>query len=124
MLKRHAPYLPVADVGATVAYYRDVLGFQAEYSAGDPAVFAICSRDGLAVMFRGVDRPEGIRPNEGQGGTWDVFFWVDDADRLHGDLLARGATIVYGPILQESYGMREFAIRDPDGHVLGFGSNA
>ena len=32
-----------------------------------------------------------------------------------------GAAIVYGPIVQEAYQMEEFAVRDRDGYVLGFG---
>ena len=60
-------------------------------------------------------------PNEGQGGTWDAFFWVRDVRALHAELQARGAEIVYGPVAQEAYHMEEFAVRDPSGYVLGFG---
>ena len=119
-LLRSAPYFPVADVEATVKYYRDVLGFEGEYLAGTPAQFGICTRDGLAVMLRRVPDAGRIRPIEAQGGTWDAFFWTDDAVALHSELVARGADIVYGPVEKE-YAMREFAVRDRDGHVLGFG---
>jgi catechol 2,3-dioxygenase-like lactoylglutathione lyase family enzyme len=120
-LLRSSPYFPVADVAETAAYYEAVLGFAREYVAGEPPQFAICSRDGLAVMLRRVEAPERIRPSEAQGGTWDAFFWVDDVDALHAELVGRGATIVYGPIHQQAYSMRELAVRDGDGHVLGFG---
>ena len=120
-LLRSAPYFPVANVEPTIAFYEQVLGFRCEYSAGTPLQFAICSRDGLAIMLRRVSAPELIVPNEKQGGTWDVFFWVSDADALHAEFNAKGATIVYGPLIQEAYQMREFAVRDCDGHVLGFG---
>ena len=40
---------------------------------------------------------------------------------LHAELKANGADIVYGPIVQESYPMEEFAVRDREGYVLGFG---
>ena len=122
-LLRSAPYLPVADVAKTAAYYRDVFGFDDEYFGGVPPVFAICSRDGLVIMLRRVAAPELIRPMESQGGTWDAFFWVTDILALHAEFVARGATIVYGPMVQEAYRMREFAVRDPDGHVLGFGES-
>jgi len=72
-------------------------------------------------MLRRVSEPEVIVPVEKQGGTWDAFFWVTDAERLHSELKSKGAVIVYGPLIQESYRMKEFAIRDCDGHVLGFG---
>lgn len=120
-LLRSAPYFPVGDVDATAAYYARVLGFRTEYLAGVPAEFAICARDGLAVMLRRVADAAAIVPVERQGGTWDAFFWVDDAAALCRQLQDAGAVIVYGPITQAAYHMLEFALRDPDGHVLGFG---
>src|SRR5689334_23618263 len=120
-LLRSAPYFPISDVERTVDFYERTLGFRCEYSAGTPLQFAICSRDGLAIMLRRVSAPERIVPNEGQGGTWDVLFWISDADALYAELHAKGADIVYGPLIQEAYQMKEFAVRDCDGHVLGFG---
>lgn len=120
-LLRSAPYFPVADVAASAVYYATTYGFEAHYVAGSPPEFAICARDGFAIMLRRVARPERLRPVEAQGGTWDAFFWVTDAQTLHAELAARGATTVYGPLRQESYHMLEFAVRDRDGHVLGFG---
>jgi predicted enzyme related to lactoylglutathione lyase len=120
-LLRAAPYFPVTDVERSMNFYDQVLGFRCEYSAGVPLQFAICSRDGLAIMLRRVEANAVIVPNEKQGGTWDAFFWVNDADALHSELSSKGADIAYGPLIQESYRMREFAVRDSDGHVLGFG---
>ena len=120
-LLRSAPYFPVADVERSAVHYERVLGFQREYVGGTPPQFAILSRDGLSIMLRLVSVPEHISPNEKQGGTWDVFFWVRDARALHAELLANGADIVYAPIVQEEYQMEEFAVRDREGYVLGFG---
>jgi len=117
---RGAPYFPVPDVANIGGYYGDVLGFACEYSAGDPPEFAVWSRSGSAIMFRRVQDPGLICPNEKQGGTWDVFFWVNDVDALHREVEGKGATIVYAPVIQP-YGMKEFAVRDPNGYVLGFG---
>ena len=72
-------------------------------------------------MLRLVSSSERIIPNEKQGGTWDAFFWVRDAEALHAELRGCGAEVVYGPVIQESYHMKEFAVRDPEGYVLGFG---
>lgn len=120
-LLRHAAYFPVENVERSLTFYQQVLGFQCEYSAGAPLEFAICSRDGLAIMLRRVPSADLIVPIEKQGGTWEAFFWISDADALYAELQSKGADVVYGPLIQESYQMREFAIRDCDGHVLGFG---
>lgn len=123
-LVRSAPYFPVADVASSVHHYEHVLGFKSDYLAGTPARFAIVSRDGLPIMLRLVEDAKKITPNEPQGGTWDAFFWVEDLQSLYDELHAKGADIVYGPLVQEEYGMREFAARDNNGYVLGFGEPA
>lgn len=120
-LLRSAPYFPVSDVERAAQYYELVLGFQRDYAVGTPPQFAIVSRDGLNVMLRLVSEPERISPNEQQGGTWDAFFWVRDLQALYRELCHRGAEIAYGPMVQVAYSMEEFAIRDRDGYVLGFG---
>jgi catechol 2,3-dioxygenase-like lactoylglutathione lyase family enzyme len=120
-LLRSAPYFPVADVERSAAHYERVLGFRRDYAAGSPPEFAIVSRDGLSIMLRLVPAADRISPNERQGGTWDAFFWVRDAKALHDELRAAGADVVYGPIVQEAYQMEEFAVRDGEGYVLGFG---
>jgi uncharacterized glyoxalase superfamily protein PhnB len=117
---RGAPYFPVPDVGSIGTYYRDVFGFQCEYAAGSPPEFAVYSRNGAALMFRRVQEPALICPNERQGGTWDAFFWVSDVEALYDELILKSATVVYQPVVQP-YGMKEFAVRDPNGYVLGFG---
>jgi catechol 2,3-dioxygenase-like lactoylglutathione lyase family enzyme len=119
-LTRCSPYFPVADVERTVDHYERVLGFPCEYRGGSPTVFAICTRDGFGIMLRNVAAPERIVPSVQQGGTWDAFFWVDDARALHAELAGRGADVVYAPRV-EPYHMLEFAVRDCDGHILGFG---
>ena len=117
---KNAPYLPVGDVAATGDYYSHVYGFHLEYSGGTPPEFAIYSRDGCTLMLRRVDDPGQIRPIETQGGTWDAFFWVRDLQTLYEELVGTGARFAYQPVVQP-YGMKEFAVRDLDGHVLGFG---
>ena len=122
-LLRSAPYFPVADVERSAMHYERVLGFNGDYLADSPPEFAIMSRDGLAIMLRLVPNASAISPNERQGGTWDVFFWVRDVRALHTELSANGADIVYGPVVRQSYQMEEFAARDSDGYVLGFGQS-
>ena len=119
-LVRSAPYFPVADVEQSALHYETVLGFRREYAAGSPPQFAILSRDGLPIMLRLVDDATRISPNERQGGTWDAFFWVSDVQSLYEELREKGADVVYAP-KQTEYGMREFAARDREGYVLGFG---
>ena len=120
---RAAAYFPVPDLIASADHYEQVLGFSREYVGGTPPEFAILSRDGFPIMLKLVPRTTRLSPNEQQGGTWDAFFWVRDVRALHEELAGRGAEIVYGPIVQQAYNMEEFAVRDRDGYVLGFGQS-
>jgi hypothetical protein len=72
-------------------------------------------------MLRLISSENAISPNETRGGTWDVFYWVRDLAALSAELIERGAVVVYGPVTKTEYGMKELAVRDPDGYVLGFG---
>lgn len=120
-LQRAATYLPVADLASAISYYEEALGFRREYVGGSPPVFAILSRDGHTLMLRLVDDPARIVPNDRQGGTWDVFYWVRDVRALHDELVQRGARVAYDVVYRSEYHMDECAFRDHDGHVLGFG---
>ena len=52
------------------------------------------------------------------GGTATLFFTVTDVDALHDAVRAQAKLVM--PLKTQFYGMREFAIEDPDGHVLTF----
>jgi uncharacterized glyoxalase superfamily protein PhnB len=53
-------------------------------------------------------------------GLWDAHVWGDDADALHADMKARGATV--SDPCDTFYGNREFEVTDPDGYIIAFGS--
>ena len=115
-----APVLLVADVQKTAAYFRDALGFAIPRFWGEPPTFAIAARAGLEVMLNQVGAGAAFKPNADYDGRYDAYFWVRDADALHAEMRARGADIVCPPS-DEVYMMREFQVRDPDGHLLAFG---
>ena len=40
-----------SDIEATLAYYKDVLGFESTWTWGDPPVFGSASNGGVTIMF-------------------------------------------------------------------------
>jgi hypothetical protein len=48
---------------------------------------------------------------------------VSDVRALHNELRTSGATFAYDIVYQAAYEMDEFAIRDLNGYVLGFGQS-
>ena len=51
------------------------------------------------LWLRGAPAPGMIVPIEKQAGTWDAFIWVNDAQALYAEFIAKGADIVYGPVI-------------------------
>ena len=115
-----SPILLVADVVRAAAYYGDALGFRADRMWGEPPNFCMPQRDGLTVMLNQVGSGDSFRPNADYDGRFDAYFYVNDADALHEEYKASGADIVCAPE-DQPYLMREFQVRDPDGHLLAFG---
>jgi uncharacterized glyoxalase superfamily protein PhnB len=115
-----SPILLVSDVVAAAAYYADALGFRSPRLWGEPPMFCIPERDGLSVMLNQVGAGDSFRPNADYDGRFDAYFYVSDADALYAEFQANGADIVCEPE-DQPYLMREFQVRDPDGHLLAFG---
>ena len=104
-----APLLLVPDVTATAQYYRSVLGFVSDPDGTSPE-YSVVWRDHAAVHFaRGERAPLGAR----------IFFWVKDVDRVHDEVVAKGARIT-GAIGTRPYRIRDFSIEDPNGVMLVF----
>jgi uncharacterized protein (TIGR02246 family) len=103
------PELPVDDVAAAVAHYRDVLGFSVNYQQHD-----------IGVMDRGAARVLLIARTPRHAGIGSCYVYVSDADALHAELTDRGAHVQGEPV-SRPWGLREFAVLDPDGNRITFG---
>ena len=117
------PNLVVRDLASSLAFYRDMLGFTISMSVPDaaPYVFVGLERDGVPVFLNDVTAAVHDFPamaSTPSGGTCTMFFIVTNVDALHA-MVAPQATIVM-PLKTQVYGMREFAVTDPDGHVITF----
>ena len=127
-LRHVAPLFYVRDVVAATEYYVRALGFAQPPYWGDPPAFAMPERDGVVIMLKQAQRGDPICSNNPEraacGGPWDAYVWVDDARALHAEMVAAGAEVAYGPVLQSEYGNWEFAVRDRDGYLIAFGSDA
>ncbi len=120
-----APYFIVDDVVTSANYYRDMLGFHYERLWGDPPAFAMVKRSGIVIMLAQLERPGLKRPNhtvDPEGGAWDAYIWIENADALHAEYKGKGATIVRG-VRDQEYGCRDFEIDDCNGYRLCFGQD-
>ncbi len=118
-----APYFMVRDLQVSVDYYHRILGFDLPKLWGEPPSFAMPSRDGFTIMLKEAGADVRIVINRDQGGYWDAYIWINDADALFAEFKEKGAIVDYEPYIEREYDMKEFGIRDPDGHLLGFGQH-
>jgi len=117
------PNLLVANVERSLAFYVDTLGFERGMTVPDesPLVFAAVTGGPVEIFFN--DRATAVKEYpafDGKpiGATGTLFIEVEGVDALH-DCLKPKVKIVM-PIVTQFYGMREFAIEDPDGYVITF----
>jgi len=87
-----------------------MFAYRPDPNRSDPCYLGV-ARDGVWLHLQSF---KGDR-----AGMTDAFLWVDDADRLHEEVAARGA-VVQLPPTDQIWGTRETGIRDPDGNVLVF----
>lgn len=116
-----APQFLAKDVRAAAEYYRDKLGFEIGRYFLDPPVFVILQRDGMALQLSKSGKSGGTN-RTWKGEAHDAYIWVDDADEIYRDFVLRKADLDGAPVLKP-YGMREFEVRDLDGHVIRFGAD-
>jgi uncharacterized glyoxalase superfamily protein PhnB len=84
-------------------------------------VFVWLERDGVPVFLNDPAAVAEDVPGAATrtpGGTCTLFFIVSDVDALHAGIAARSRVVM--PLKTQFYGMREFAVEDPDGHILTF----
>jgi catechol 2,3-dioxygenase-like lactoylglutathione lyase family enzyme len=122
-LQSITPNLLVRDVRKSTEFYRDVLGFTMGQTVPDqePFVFVWMKRDDVSVFLNDITAAAHDYPAAATlppGGTAALFFVVSDVDGYHATVAPKANVIM--PLKTQFYGMREFAVTDPDGHIITF----
>jgi catechol 2,3-dioxygenase-like lactoylglutathione lyase family enzyme len=119
MMVGSAAVFVVSDITASLAYYRDVLGFEVAFEYGQPLSYACLCRDEVNLHLVASFRTRRL-PGHGH-----ICIFVRDVDRLCAELSGRGARLINQPE-DRDYGMRDFDVVDADGNqlTLGMGTDA
>ncbi len=108
------PTLRTLDLGASIRFYADVLGFECTRVDREWG-WASLRRDSLTLKLTSVNLPDALQLPV---PPLVVHFSVDDIDAFW-EALESKASICY-PLFDFEADAREFAIYDNNGHVLQF----
>ncbi len=103
------PNLLVRDIDASIAFYRDVIGFEVRNSTNDGS-FALLGKGLAEVALVQTDNP----PAE------QAYLYVRGIEALSQRCKDAGSEIARD-LVDHPWGLRDFVVRDPDGHMIGIG---
>jgi catechol 2,3-dioxygenase-like lactoylglutathione lyase family enzyme len=125
----HSSFLPHTDPEASLAFYRDVLGFEVRLDVGYETMRWITvgppDQPGTSIVLAPPAVDPGITDEERRTitemmakGTYGMILLATaDLDAAFERVQASDADIVQEPIEQD-YGIRDFAVRDPAGNMI------
>jgi catechol 2,3-dioxygenase-like lactoylglutathione lyase family enzyme len=125
----YASFLPHEDPDASLAFYRDVLGFEVRGDVGYDGMRWItvgpADQPDTSLVLEPPAADPGVTDDErrtiaemmAKGTYAGVVLATKDLDGLFARIQATDAEIVQEPI-DQPYGVRDFAIRDPAGNML------
>jgi len=112
-LKNLVPMLWTNDLDGSIAFYREMLGFECVNRAEG---WASLQKDAVELML---SLPNAHERFDKIQFTGSFYFHPENVEELWRGVRDK-ATVVY-PLEDFDYGMREFAIRDNNGYILQFG---
>ena len=125
----HYTFLPQTDPDAALAFYRDTLGFEIRNDVGYDGMRWLTvgppNQPETSVVLHPPAADPGISDDErrtileliAKGNYGALTLATDDLDGLFERLVAAGADVVQEP-MDQPYGVRDCAFRDPTGNLL------
>ena len=119
---RLTPNLVVRDIERSIRFYCDVLDFELDQYVPEkpPFVFASVRGGGVEIFLNQYETVIEEYPAFAKvpiGGTLTLYLSMQGVDDLYSEIRSNGTKIVM-PIETKFYGIREFAIADPDGYII------
>lgn len=122
MIAAIVPQFLSADLGKTLAYYRDMLGFETQFEYGKPVYFAGAIRDGFSIFFRHVYVMPPPFDDKYPCELLDAYIRVHDVKALYAEYADREVEF-FLELADRPHGFTEFVVKDDDGRLLCFGQD-
>jgi catechol 2,3-dioxygenase-like lactoylglutathione lyase family enzyme len=108
----------VNDLLRSKTFYQDTFGLTAVYEDENSTVFDFGNTLINLLKIPAARNLIGPSPvaSPDAGSSFQLTIWVDDTDAVCEDLLARGVTLLNGPI-DRAWGKRTASFADPDGNI-------
>ncbi|NEI71479.1 glyoxalase/bleomycin resistance/extradiol dioxygenase family protein [Rhizobium lusitanum] len=119
VFKSVIPILFVRDVIACAAFFREKLGFAAEFLHGAPPFYGAVSRDGIWIHLRLVQEPYFAAAAAKEKSLILASIEVSNVQALFEEFKAKGVEFAQ-PLMKQAWGGTDFHVRDPDGNVISF----
>ena len=109
------------DVQDSIAFYTENLGFSVSdrMDTVGKSGWASIRNGSVQLMLASPDYIPQPQKSEGRYSQAMYYFYPEDVQSLHADLQQRGLSV--SELTARFYGMTEFEMLDPSGHVLVFG---
>ena len=125
----HSSFLPHTDPDASLAFFRDTLGFEVRTDVGSGKMRWITvgppDQPGTSILLAPPAADPGVTDDEkrtllelmAKGSYFGVNLATKDLDGTFAQLEGSGAEVVQEPT-EQPYGVRDCAFRDPAGNMI------
>ena len=111
-----ATVLPVLDIQKSIEFYTQRLQFELMFSWGEPLSYVVLKQGGVSLHLT-------LRADNNSPSTEHcvVYIFVRNIEEIYQQCLQENVTIL-NPLELRDYKMKDFDIKDPDGHIISFGN--
>lgn len=122
MIAAIVPQFFTTNLPSTLTYYNDLLGFETQFTFGEPTFYAGAIRDDHSLFFRLVPTAPPQNEHKYKEEYLDAYIRADDIDALYEEYQSKGVTF-FRTIDSMPWGFREFVVKDCDDRLICFGKS-
>ena len=109
------PVIATEDVMETVRYFEEVLGFEKQWTWGDPPEYAgLKAGDALLYVNYDPDMADAIGED---GLAPEIFLWVEGINEVYEQHRSCGAEVIE-ELCERPWGAKQYVVLEPNGYRI------